>query len=280
MITEKISFIGGGRITKAVISGLIANGYPCSQIWVNDLQSEKLTKLRKLFNINTTQDNDQIIETADIVIFSVSPQALQSVIKNLNPKLQKNRPLIVSLAAGIELKTLQRWLADTLPIIRCMPNVPSAVISGVTGLLASKEVTEVQKNSVESIFRSVGTTLWFDDEKELAIVTTISSCGPAYFFLVIEAIQDAAVKMGLSAEKARMLTLQTAFGASKMALKSDITVKELRNQVTSPNGITEAAIKHLESRGIKDLFLNAIQEAKIRCETLTKVLTQDEEDSL
>ena len=152
----------------------------------------------------------------------------------------------------------------------------ATVFSGIGGLFANEHVSQEQKNCVESIFRSIGVTIWFDDEKLLDVVSVLAVCGPAYFFLLMEMLQNVTEGMGVDKESARILILQTAFGASRMALEANLTPQELKDQIISPNGITEVAVEYLENNNLRELFKKATEEAKKRCEVLSEILSHDE----
>jgi pyrroline-5-carboxylate reductase len=189
--------------------------------------------------------------------------------------VQKQRPLIVSIAAGIHSADIDRWLGKNLPIVRCMPNTPALVQSGATGLFANKHVSEHQKELAEQLLRSVGITVWLDEENQLDTVTALSGSGPAYIFLVIEAMQAAAEQMGLASETARMLSIETAFGSAKLALESEDEVAILRERVTSKGGTTEKALQVLENGGLRNLFYNAMKGAEERAEKLAEQMGKD-----
>ena len=222
--------------------------------------------------INSYVNNAEAIEGADIVVLAVKPQIMQMVCEPLQENFKTQNPLIISIAAGINLENLERWIGDYSPaVVRCMPNTPSLVQSGMTGLYANEQVSEEQRNLAESIMRAVGSTLWLDNEDLMDTVTAVSGSGPAYFFLVMEAMQDAAQKMGLNAEDARLLVLQTAFGAAKLALESSDDASVLRQRVTSKGGTTEAALRKLIDGGLPSIFEEALIAAAIRSKELSKI---------
>jgi pyrroline-5-carboxylate reductase len=178
--------------------------------------------------------------------------------------VQKKKPLVVSIAAGVRLEDLDRWLGGGLPIVRAMPNTAALIGSGASGLYANERVSEAMRNQAESILRAVGVTVWLADESLMDVVTALSGSGPAYFFLVMEALEQAAIESGLDPKQARLLTLETAFGAAKMALEGHEEPSQLRRRVTSPGGTTEQAVKVLEQGDIRPLFKKAIQAAVTR----------------
>ena len=269
---QHIGFIGGGNMASSLIGGLISNGYPSDKITVSDLDAEKLARLNAQFNINTEQDSEALANTVEIIVLAVKPQHIQSVAQQICPAVQKKRPLIVSIAAGIREASLENWLGGNLAIVRCMPNTPALVKTGATGLHANNHVSNEQKNTTESVLRSVGITVWVETEQELDTVTALSGSGPAYFFLVMEALEQAAIDAGLDQKTARLLTQETALGAAKMALASSESAATLRQHVTSPGGTTEAALGVMEKQGLRGIFHDAVVAAKQRSEELSDEL--------
>jgi pyrroline-5-carboxylate reductase len=264
-----IAFIGAGNMARALFGGLIKQGYPADSILATDPSDACLDQAAKL-GVRTSRDNNAAVAFAKVLIIAVKPQVSMQVLQPLQPLLQKQRPLLISIAAGINLQSLQRWCGEDLPIVRCMPNTPALVQTGATGLFANPQVSAAQKKQAESILEAVGSAVWVDTEQQLDAVTAVSGSGPAYFFMVMEAMQEAGVKLGLSAQVAEQLTLQTALGAARMALQSDIGVAELRRQVTSPGGTTERAIATFEQGGLKQLFSSAMENCARRSVELAR----------
>jgi pyrroline-5-carboxylate reductase len=270
-----ITFIGGGNMARSLIGGLIADGFNPQHISVSDPNQSSLTHLNDAFDIKGFTDNIEAVSQADVVILAVKPQQLQSVIKGFSSVWHSDK-LLISIAAGIKLNDIARWLnSSTAAIVRTMPNTPSLVQAGATALFANKFVSETQRELSESILRAVGLALWVEDESQIDAVTALSGSGPAYFFLVMEAMENAAIEMGLPEETAKLLCIQTAFGASKMALESDETTHILRQRVTSPGGTTERAIHELEDGGLASLFENALIAAALRSRELANELGAD-----
>ncbi len=265
-----LAFIGAGNMARSLIAGLIADGYDPKLIWATDPSKEKLTKLMQDFNIQTTTDNQEGIANAEVLILAVKPQVMQQVLEPLRNAIQQKKPLVISIAAMITVDHLEQWLGKDISMVRCMPNTPALVQSGATALFANQKASPLEKATAESILRAVGITLWLEREADLNIVTVISGCGPAYFFLLMEMMQQVAIQMGLPVETARLLSLQTAMGAARLALESENDPAVLRQQVTSPGGTTEKIIEVLEEGKIRDLFLNALTAGKERTETLGK----------
>ncbi len=267
-----ISFIGAGNMARSLIGGLLKDHYPAANICAADPDAMQRQQLSKALSISTYADNIDACADADIVVLAIKPQVMANVCQSLAPALEKNRPLIISIAAGIETRSLEQWLGGSLAIVRAMPNTPSLVRTGATALFAGDQVSDDQRQQAESILRAVGLTLWLDDEKDMAAVTALSGSGPAYFFLLMELMQDIGEKMGLPADTARLLTLQTGFGATKMALESELDCAELRRRVTSPGGTTEQAINKLLDGNIDNLMNEALNAARERADELAKLL--------
>ncbi len=259
-----ITFIGAGNMSRSLIAGLSEK--PNLDIRISDPNGSQLKGIQENWaGIGAFTDNEKAINGANVVVLAVKPQLMQIVCEPLQAVVQAQNPLVISIAAGVSIDNMTDWLgSDQLSIVRCMPNTPALVQSGMTGLFANEYVSEDQQNLAESILRSVGSTLWLSDEDKLDAVTAVSGSGPAYYFLVMEAMQNSAVKLGLSAEEARLLVLQTAFGAAKLALESNDDAGVLRQRVTSKGGTTEAALKELIDAGLPEIFDVALKAAADR----------------
>ena len=273
-MSKTITFIGAGNMARALISGLV-QGESALNIRISDPNESQCNAITNAWNqVTAFADNASAINGADIIVFATKPQVLQTVCESfkdsLNDNNTNNKPLLISVAAGITLENMQQWLGCDFAIVRCMPNTPALVQSGMTGLVANQFTNEEQRNLAESILRSVGNTLWFDDEAKLNAVTAVSGSGPAYFFLVMESMQASAQKLGLDEKDARLLVLQTAFGAAKLALESEDDAATLRQRVTSKGGTTEAALKVLTEGGLPALFDDALIAANDRSIELSK----------
>ncbi|MCE3237307.1 MAG: proC [Gammaproteobacteria bacterium] len=269
--SANIAIIGAGNMGASLLGGLISQHYSPEKIAISDPDIEKLNALNKQFNVQTSIDNLVIIKKADIIILAVKPQIFTQVARSLVDNIQQRKPLIISVAAGITESSIQHCLGGSVPIVRCMPNIPALIGCGASALFANHYVSEQQKDIAETILKAVGMIVWLDDESLLNAVTGLSGSGPAYFFLMMEALQQAGEKLGLTPETARLLTLQTAFGAASMALKSEKNIIELRNSVTSPGGTTAEALQMLEKYNIREIMLEAVLAAKNRSEELAKL---------
>jgi pyrroline-5-carboxylate reductase len=276
MHTSNITIIGAGNMGASLLGGLIANQFPSKQLTITDSDPEKLHLMRQQFNVNTSENNIEVVATADVIILAVKPQVIATITREFSSAIQVKKPLIISVAAGIREENLQNWLGGHMPIVRCMPNTPALIRAGATALYANSFVTTKQHDLAESVLRAVGMVIWLHDEKQMDAVTALSGSGPAYFFLVIEALQAAAEKLGLPEETARLLTLQTAVGSARMAMESNVSANELRQRVTSPGGTTEAALRILEEEHLFEIFQKALQTAKNRSEELAELFGKKE----
>ncbi|MEZ5448847.1 MAG: pyrroline-5-carboxylate reductase [Thiolinea sp.] len=263
-----VAFIGAGNMARSLIAGLVEDKTPL-HIRVADPDQAQLDMIRRHWpGIQVDTDNAAMMAGADFVVLAVKPQVMRSVLEPLREQAQRQRPVFISVAAGIREGALNTWLGGGLPVVRCMPNTPALVQAGATGLYANAAVSAAQRSLAESIMRAVGIALWFEDEDKLDAVTAVSGSGPAYFFLVMEAMQQAAEQLGLAPEDAHLLVVQTALGAAKLALESDDQPGELRRRVTSKGGTTEAALNRLQAGGLTELFAEALQAAAQRSREL------------
>jgi pyrroline-5-carboxylate reductase len=269
MKTTKIGFIGGGNMAASLVNGLVTSGHDPKQLWVSDINPETLAVLSANLHVNVTQNNQDVINAVDVVVLAVKPQVLEQVAKEVCPCLHPNQ-MVVSIAAGITQASLRQWLCPETPIVRCMPNTPALVLTGATALHANDKVNPDQRDLAETILRAVGIALWVDNESELDAVTAVSGSGPAYYFLLMEAMENAAVELGLSEATARLLIQQTALGAAKIALESSESPGELRRRVTSPGGTTQQAIETFERGGFAELVSKALHAARDRSVEMSK----------
>ena len=272
MSKTRIAFIGAGNMAASLIGGLRAKGLDAAQIRASDPGAETRARVNAEHGIDVFAENAQAIQDADVVVLAVKPQAMKAVCEAIRPSLQSNQ-LVVSIAAGITCASMNNWLGAQ-PIVRCMPNTPALLRQGVSGLFATAQVTAEQRQQAQELLSAVGIALWLDEEQQLDAVTAVSGSGPAYFFLLIEAMTAAGVKLGLPADIAAQLTLQTALGAAHMAVASDVDAAELRRRVTSPAGTTEAAIKSFQAGGFEALVEQALGAAAHRSAEMAEQLGQ------
>jgi pyrroline-5-carboxylate reductase len=266
-----IGFIGAGNMAYALIKGLISNGFDAKNINVSDSNEELLINRQSELNITTYSDNNSLLDNSDIVVFAVKPQVLSIVCLQLKNKVKPNH-LFVSIVAGIRGNDINRWLGGNFALVRTMPNTPALFQSGVTGLFANDLVSNQQKELVTSILSSVGECFWVDDEKLIDAITAISGSGPAYFFLLMQSITQAATALGLDEKTANSLSIQTSLGASLMATKSGKDSKTLRKEVTSPNGTTQAAIESFQDQNFEGIVAAATRAAYDRARELSNDL--------
>jgi pyrroline-5-carboxylate reductase len=272
---QKIGFIGGGNMAASLIGGLLAGGRTAEGIRVAEPSAERCQFLATQFGVRAEESGAALAGEVDILVFAVKPQVLQAVARELAPAVNAARPLVISIAAGIRTQDLGRWLGGYPTLVRAMPNTPALIQAGATGLYATPGVSGSQKATAESVMRAAGLTCWVTEEALIDSITAVSGSGPAYFFLLMEALQAAGEKLGLDGETARLLTLQTAFGAAKMALESNEPPGILRERVTSPGGTTERALQSLAQAGLPELVVRAVGAAAARARELAGELGQD-----
>jgi len=262
-------------MAASLIGGLLNAGLPESKITVSDPGQSQRESLQQQFSVATTTDNNRILD-CEIIVLAVKPQLLKQVCQQLDNSNSAGA-LFISIAAGVSSTDINRWLSadDSSPqqaIVRCMPNTPSLLQCGASGLFANPFVSDEQKQHAEQILQAVGITLWVADESQLNAVTAVSGSGPAYFFLLMEAMQQAGEDLGLDAEVAQQLVLQTALGAARMAIESDVTPAELRQRVTSKGGTTEQAILSFQSADFQQIVSDALKAANDRSISLADEL--------
>jgi pyrroline-5-carboxylate reductase len=269
--TQHIGFIGGGNMARSLIGGLQASSAGEYLISCYEPDPARLATLAHEFNISPALSNQALVDTCAVVVLAVKPQVLKQVAQAL--RVNNNKiPLFITIAAGIRTTALQRWLGADYAVVRAMPNTPALVRAGATGMYATNNATAEQRQLAESILRAVGLTLWVNEEPQLDAVTALSGSGPAYFFYLMEAIEKAGVRMGLPAETARLLTMETAFGAAKLALEIQEEPAVLRQRVTSPGGTTERAIAVLNENQMSAVVERALLAARDRAVELAEQL--------
>ncbi len=261
-------------MAASLIGGLIANGFEAGSITACDINDEQLRKLLEKFSIHTSTDNVTPAEQADVVLLAVKPQLMQVVCEQLAILDRNNSRLFISIAAGVRESDINRWLGGSRCVIRCMPNTPSLIQLGATGLYANQQVSEEQKHIAQTILDAVGISVWVNEEVLLDAVTAVSGSGPAYFFYFIELLQSAGEKLGLDTETARKLALQTALGASHMARQDDVV--DLRARVTSKKGTTEQAILSFQNNNLASLVQDATKAAYDRSAQLAEELANND----
>jgi pyrroline-5-carboxylate reductase len=259
-----IAFIGGGNMARSLIGGLVARGTPAGAIRVAEPVDVLRDALARDFGVQVSADNTQAVAGAGTWVLAVKPQVMREVCEALAPLAQDARPLVVSIAAGITSAQLERWLGGNVAVVRTMPNTPALLGAGVTGLFANAAVDGAGRMRTASLLSAAGPTVWIDDEALMDAVTAVSGSGPAYVFLLAEAMQAAGEAEGLPAEAARTLALRTILGAARMLTEGEEPPAELRRRVTSPGGTTQAAIESFERDGFRHIVARAIHAATMR----------------
>ncbi len=272
-----IGFIGAGNMARSLAGGLIANGWVRERIVLADADPRQLRAIESALGVASRASNSEVAGAADLLILAVKPQVLKTVAGEIAAAVQRRQPLVLSIAAGVRLPDLERWLGGAVALVRAMPNTPALIGAGATALCANARVTEGQRELAETVLRSVGVTVWLGDESLMDVVTALSGSGPAYFFLFMEALERAAVRHGLDAATARLLTLQTAFGAAKMALEVGEEPQRLRVRVTSPGGTTERALAAFGEGGFDALVERALEAAEARSRELARILGENDD---
>ncbi len=262
----KIAFIGGGNMATAMLGGLLQQGYHAADIGVVEVVAEARARLVEQFKVQAFATPTPALLAAPLIVFAVKPQQLAEVSRSVAASL--SRQLVISVAAGIRATDLSRWLDGHQNIVRVMPNTPALVQAGIAGLFALPAVSADGRARAEALMRSVGEVIWVDNEEAIDAVTAVSGSGPAYVFYFIEALEQAALELGLSAEAARKLSLYTFSGAAKLAHGSSDGVAELRARVTSKGGTTERALLALDQSQVKQKFVAAVRQAAERSREL------------
>jgi pyrroline-5-carboxylate reductase len=260
----RIAFIGGGHMSTSLVGGLIARGLAPGDIAVADPVPAQLERLGGRFGVRTSPDNVRAVRDADLVVLAVKPQDMAAAARAIAGEIAARRPIVVSIAAGIRLADLGAWLGPGVPLVRTMPNRPALIGAGITGACAGALAGPAERVAVESVLTAVGPLVWLEDEALLDVVTALSGSGPAYFFLVIESLEDAGVSLGLPRAIARQLAVHTALGAGRMAAEGDVPPATLREQVTSKGGTTAAALAVLEQADLRGILTAAVTAAARR----------------
>ncbi len=269
----KITFLGGGNMANALIGGLLKTGFAATDIAVIEIGAEGRARLEQAYGVRCYAAAEAAALDCDVLLLSVKPQQMREACTPLVPYLKQQ--LIISIAAGLRLADLSRWLGGHDKLVRTMPNTPALIGAGVTGLYALPAVSEAGRVSSERILQAVGSTLWISNEAQMDAVTAVSGSGPAYAFLFIEALQEAAAQLGFTPEQARQLSIETALGAARLAAQSVEPASILRERVTSKGGTTEAALRTMDERGVKSGIVAGILAADARGRELGDILGKD-----
>ncbi len=265
----KVAFVGGGNMGRALLGALLRRGHPAANLAVGEAHEPARDGLLRDFpGVRVGSDNGLAVEGAALVVLAVKPQEMGAVVTALQPALRRTRPVVLSIAAGLQSADLARWCGPGIAVVRAMPNRPALVGAGATGLYAAPDVPAAARNLAEDLMRAAGAVAWVDQESLMDAVTALSGSGPAYFFLLAEAMADAGIAQGLAPEAARQLAAATLHGAGLMAADVDADLVRLRAEVTSRGGTTEAALRALEEAGFRDSIAAAVGAAARRSREL------------
>jgi pyrroline-5-carboxylate reductase len=272
----KITFIGGGNMADALIGGLLRKGFPLHDLRVVEIRADARRKLEDKYGVTCFDKPKDALRASDIVVFAVKPQHLREAAAKSG--IAGNSNLVISIAAGVRLANLSKWLKGHTRLVRAMPNTPAMIGEGITGLYPfSKDVTRENREQAETVLGAVGATVWITEESQMDVVTAISGSGPAYVFYFIEAVEDAARELGLPVPIAHQLVLNTFSGAAKLAATSPDPVAVLRERVTSKGGTTERALASMAKDEVKEAIIRAIHAANQRGKELGDELAKEEE---
>jgi len=263
-----IGVIGAGKMGEAIIAGLIRAGAPPGKILAFDADASRLEKIRKDYKIRIAENNPSLVKASEILILAVKPQVMEKVLMEISAAAFEKKPLVISIAAGIQTALLKKFLGADQRLCRVMPNTPALIGQGVSAYFAGPELSKADREKVDAILAAIGQVVEIDREDLMDAVTGLSGSGPAYIFMMIEALADGGVKMGLSRKLALSLAAQTVVGAGKMVLETGRHPGELKDMVTSPAGTTIAGLSVLEQGGLRGLLIQAVESATIRSREL------------
>jgi len=265
MTRKNIAIIGGGNMARAIAGGLIRSGYDAAHVSIAEPLQEQRAVLEMEFPGSTiSSDNNAVVAEAGTLVLAVKPQILKLVCSGIENSAQKQKPLVISIAAGPRVDDIDRWLGGNLEIVRVMPNQPALVDQGISALFANDRTDELGRILAEKVMLAVGQAVWVDDESLLDAVTAVSGTGPAYFYLLIDAMIQSAVRLGIDSDTARTLAVETARGAATLAAAESESMSSLIERVRSPGGTTTAAFERLDAANVRGIFDDAIEAAKNR----------------
>lgn len=270
----RIAFIGGGNMARSLIGGLLKTGIPAASLTVSEPRAEARQELGRDFGVACYAENRLAAAEADVLVLAVKPQIMPAIHAELQDTLARRRPLLISIAAGVRIDQLERWFGHALPIVRCMPNTPALIGAGATGMYANTHTTQQQRAQVQRIMGAVGLTRWVDDEALMDTVTAIAGSSPAYFFAMVEALEEAACAQGMPRDVARALSAQACLGAGQMLVESGESPAVLRQRVTSPNGTTQAALESFTADRFEQSVARAVAAATRRGAELAAELNE------
>ena len=279
MSNNRIGFIGGGNMTRAIVGGLLADGFAARQIFIADPNNVQRNTLRDDFpGITVAADNGQLATQSDCLVLAVKPQVLRDVCLALAPGVQSRQLLFVSIAAGVRSSDIDAWLGGDQAIVRAMPNQPALLRRGISGVFANERSSEEQRAMAISVLSAVGPVIAVEREAEIDAVTAVSGSGPAYFFLLIDMLASTGAELGLDESAARQLAIQTAVGAAALADHTDDSMEELIARVRSPGGTTAAALDSLDDDRTRDIFRRAVTAARDRATELADAAHNQSQD--
>lgn len=269
MSNNKVAFVGGGNMTRAIAGGLIDSGFPPCDLLISEPAAARRKVLqRELPGCMITRRNDAVAGKAGQIVLAVKPQVLPQVCRELAAIVQQSRPVVISITAGVRSHDIESWLGGNIAVVRVMPNQPALIRKGVSGLYANEQTSDTQRALATEIIAAIGKVVQVSTEADIDTVTAISGSGPAYFFLLIDMLIDAGIRLGLDAATAQTLAIETAKGASILADRENEPMKNLIDRVRSPGGTTAAALDSLEADSVRDIFASAISAARQRAVTM------------
>lgn len=269
MTNKNIGFIGGGNMTRAIAGGLVDSGFDAAQLLIAEPDAAARESLADAFPGSTiTADNEHVARTASSVVLAVKPQVLPAVCRELAITAQAAKPLVISIAAGVRSEDINSWLGGGLSIVRVMPNQPALIRRGISGVYANPNTSSAECTRAVAILEAVGKVVTVNNESDIDTVTAVSGSGPAYFFLLIDMLAEAGVELGLDADAAATLAIETARGAAELAEHEPVGMQELIRRVRSPGGTTAAALDSLDSAGVRAIFARAVRAARDRAVAL------------
>lgn len=265
MISNKIGLIGGGNMARAIAGGLLRGGMHATNLFVAEPRPEQCDVLRsELYGAMISQDNSQVCAQAEVLLFAVKPQILKSVCLDLKSVAQQNKPLVISIAAGPRIDDIDRWLGGNNSVVRVMPNQPALIDQGISALIANEQTDARERALAEAVMSAVGKVVWVEAERDIDAVTAVSGTGPAYFYLLIDVLIEAALRFGLDPDTARVLAVETARGATSLAAAESESMASMIERVRSPGGTTTAAFEKLDAANVRGIFASAVGAARDR----------------
>jgi pyrroline-5-carboxylate reductase len=275
MISNKVGLIGGGNMARAIGGGLLRGGMHATDLMIAEPIPDQCERLRReLYGAMVTAENKVVARKAEILLFAVKPQILKPVCEDLAAEVQRNKPLIMSIAAGPKIDDIDSWLGGGLSVVRVMPNQPALIDQGISALFANERTSAANCQLAEKIMSAVGRVVWLDSESKMDAVTAVSGTGPAYFYLLIDVMIEAARKFGIDADTARILAVETARGATALAAAETESMSAMIERVKSPGGTTTAAFEFLDANNARGIFATAIDRAEARAAELALLASQ------